>query len=1083
MKRLILFGAIFGAGLLLLVLLLGPGQIVVTSDDPEIQPSDLSDVSSVVVMNDGGAHGSRIGIGLEGAGRIPLWKELLLPDGSKQQVKSAEIAYQGNEPFRGGLHLSAPRFELFAGRKPDEKPHTVLTAGGGDLALRGDPGSAAGTPQQLDVNSVKAWTLSPDVVVESFDEAGRPTQRLATERLEGPEAPLDADGKADLFPSVIAPGPIHLQQLDGSLDLRAGGLDLQRRANKLTLAPPIAITTSGVTLPDPAAPRATKPAPAAPAATDSAPREPIHITCDGPATFVGEEKSAPAGSVAPAAPPAAGATAIDTSSGLDDVIGPGELIFHDNVVVKQGDRSLRTSRLRAKIARGADGLLSIEELDAGVPGKPLYLGLLGGEGTAALLHWSQRDQGLVLDGPIRFDDLRFGEGADEKKLDLVAKRRAIVRELAAAAPLPARVELTLEEEAHLEATGEMTADGATIVVTLVLPKEGGDAAGAKLLSVAIEGGGATPLATAELTGQGKARARSLRLGDDDRGGRTIHLAGDARAEFEEGWVEGDTLDLTLPADPKLPTDPKPQATVIVPRLTAAEFDLPAGDSPFEPRFDPGARAAAPQPAAPPPPRRLAIEPLQPCALQRVGKKTDFTGRATYHVRADGKELQTLIADELHLAPDGDGSLHADAIGTVDLVDAARGLHLRAARMHTAQREVDGKPMRLLLVDGERAPDAAKAGAPQPAWLTLALPELGGIPFDLFAPALELDLDRGALHASGLTSRPRLLVPEPLLERFMPALAAKAAAPTDATAPVAPAATDVPAAPPVEFLCEELRFIPDPKDRRLDHGTLQLERNVFVSRPRDGASLNATRLVLDLAVQSGLVDGSAGAPVVARRPKPYDAQRLESLTTAWLRVERGGDRIRAADDSIVVLHPEELPTADAPLPPLRRLELRTSDGPELNGDKLMLTGGVELDLDYATRERDGTTSTKRASARGDRALLLLAHPLKLGGFAAQLLTLQQHVRFDFGGYHATGATLLYRFPDALDGSPHPGWFTLREGIELGELRAEDALGRWRVGSLFREMRAHPPTSKEPDESVEFDGLRTVVESKVLQKELQ
>jgi len=1072
MKRLILFGAIFGAGLLLLVLVLGPGQIVNTDEDPEIKASDLSDVSAAVVMKDRGAGGSRIGIGLEGAGRIPVWKELLLPDGSKQQVKSAEVAYQGNEPFRGGLHLSRPRFELFSGRKLDEKPHTVLTAGGGDLALRGDPGSAAGTPQQLDVQSVKAWTLSPDVVVESFDEAGAVTHHLATERLEGPEAPLDASGKADLFPSVIAPGPVHLQEFgeprEGEqrqvvLDLRAGGLDLQRRANKLTLAPPIAITASGPALPDPAAPRAPKPA--APAA---APREPIHITCEGPATFVGREAPAPAAPPAGSAQPAA----LDTSVGLDGVVGPGTLVFHDNVVVKQGDASLRTGRLSVTIARDANGLLFIEELDAGVPRTPLYLGLLGGEGTAAAMRWSERDQGLVLDGPIRFDDLRFGEGDKQKQLDLVAKRRAVVKQLPAEAPLPERVELTLEEEAHLEATGEMTADGATIVVTLVLPAKGGDAAGAKLLSVDIAGGGSRPLATAELTGQGKARAKTLRLGDDGEGGRTVHMAGDARADFEQGWVEGESLDLTLPSDPGK------QTKVIVPRLTAAEFDLPAGDSPFEPRFAGAATTAAPA-AGPPPTRRLAIEPLQPCALTRVGTaklaKTDFTGRATYRVRADGKELQTLFADELHLTPDGDGKLQADAIGAVDLVDAGRGLHLRAARMRTSEREVDGQKLRLLLVDGAREAAPASGGAPEPAWLTLALAEADGIPFDLFAQALEVDLDRGALHATGRDARPRLLVPERLLERFVPALVAMPAADAKTTADAA----DAPEPPPVEFLCEELRFVPDPKERRLDRGTLQLERRVAVLRPRDGATLSATRLVLDLAQQSGLVDGSSGAPVIARRPKPYAAERVESLTTAWLRVERGGDRVRAADDSLFVLHPEELPTADAPVPPLRRLELRTHDGPELQGEKLALTGGVELDLDYGTRERDGTPTIQRATARGDRAVLLLAHPLKDGGFVPQLLTLQQHVRFDFGGYHAKGATLLYRFPDAIDGSPHPGWFTLREGIEPGELLAEDALGKWRVTSTFREMRAHPPTREDPEERVEFEGLRTRVESRELQ----
>ncbi len=1042
MKRLLIFGSIFGFGLLVLVLVLGPSRLVRQSEDPEIGGSDLTDVRGAVEMKESSAEGRTISFAMEGAGRIPIWKEQQLPDGSLQRLKAALLAYRGIEPFVGGFHFEQPSLDFFPGLGVDESRSASIVAGGCDLALRGETSGATQFSQGLRPADIRAFTFSPAVVIQQFDAAGNVTMRFETERLEAPEVPL-VDVEAALFlEKLVAPGALRFRQGDGAFDLRAGGLELDRASGRLTLQPPLVLEATSLALPgmngaSPASPPATAPA---------ASRAPMTLTSDGPATFVSAPAATPDGAARNAAKPAT----VDAAAAFDvaNVIGPGELVFTKNVLLKQEERWLRTERLALTIVRDAAGALIVSHVDAGRPQTPIALGVMGGEGEATRLDWNASDEQLTLAGPVALHDLVLGEGAAARKLELSARERVTIRQLPALGQLPARVEVILEQAAHVAIAGELAADGDRVVAVLLPPnKQPGQERALRLLSVEVTGA----LAVANLTGRGHAQARTLRLGESDDGTRTVHLDGDARADFDRGFVVGPTLDLTIPPDPKQPT------TVLVPQLLAAELALPAGAALFEPRL-----VGAAQPTAlvvakndtPSPPlvRRLVIEPAGPCSFTQIGEAVDLIGRACYRVRAGvdagAADLQTLHADELHLQPEGDGQYRARALGDVTLKDATRGLDLHAATARTETQRRGDRDARLLLLDGAPArierSEAGKVDAP----------------LVVESPSFEFDLDTEALLAVDPAGHVRVEAPEALLADLFPSHALPDPPPDAVPAAIAAAA------PPLVLTAERVEFTPGAGAKPFESGALLLHGAVVVERPLDGSTVTCEQLAFDLAAGTATVDGREGVPVVLRRPKPYDATRVESLTAAWLRIDRPKQRITAAPGSIFVLHPEEPPSASRPLPPLRRVELRATDAPELLRRRLSFDGGVELDF---------TFGELTAHARAERAELLLARGLDEGPFEPLRLNLTQRVRLDYGAYHATGNLLSYRVHSDPGERAGPGSIELKEGVERGALLGQDDGGRWQVTAWFKLMLIHPPTSEDPEERIEFDALELGVEA--------
>ncbi len=1094
MKRLLIFGSIFGFGLLLLVLVLGPGRIVRDSHATPILSSNLADVRPAVAMKDPSETGSAIGIALEGAGTYPMWKpETLQPDGSLARVKAALLHFQRIEPFIGGFHFATPHLDLYPGKRLDERPATTIDAGGGDLATRTNLAQAAQLSAGIQMEDIKAFTLSPAVVIKLFDPLGGLTFTLETERLEAPETPLDLQGHAEPMSRLNAPLPVHFWRADGTLDVHAGGMELDRVAGRLTLQPPIVITGTELSMPGFGAGT-----PASAAGTAAAPvtaRPPMTLTSDGPATFVRRDTAPPA-AVQPT-------TDFASSLGLDSVLGPGELVFTQNVLLRQGkpeehdEQWLRTDRLALTLDRDALGQLTVRRLDGGVPQAPLTLGLLGGDGHAQELHWNEQDGGLVLDGPIDLQNLVVGEGASAKKLKLTAAGRLVARKLPADATfperLPERLQIDLTRRAHVEIPGELAADGEQIVAELLPPVSGGAKAGSaavRLLSVLIYDRAAEeraapdreptarevpgvhdvrPLAIADLTGRGTAHAHTIRLTENAGGARTAHLDGDARADFDRGFVAGATLDVVVPADPALPT------TVIVPLLTAGEIVLPKNGGPFEARSANGDVASGDADT----PRRLVIEPLAACSLTRRGDASDLLGRCRYRVRSGERDTQLLLADELHLTPDGVGGFDGHALGAVELTDDENGLTLAAASARTkrtAPTEHDPQGRRLLYVEGA------------PACARFTLPDLEcDVPVALFSAHLELDLDSGAITADDAAERVRVELPEPLLAELLPqsldGSTLSSLVPPD------------PDAPPLELQSEHLVVTPaaagsaaaatstveSPKSSShrlgaaLRRGTVTLRGRVHGTRPTDGSTLDALHGFFDLAHRAGRLEGSTDAPVVLQRAKPYAADRIESITTAWIDVKDGGENAEMAAGTVFVLYPEDSPTATGELPKLMRVELRPSDPPQLIGKRLALTGGVDIDL---TRG-DDLAHAETARARSERAELLLSRGLGergLGPIEPLRLNATQRVLLDYGAYHGQGNLLSYRFvADPLDADfPEPGVLELRKGVEPCTLLGQDDAGGWHATAHFISMKIDLATSASPSERTSFKGFSLIVE---------
>lgn len=1059
MKRLTVFGAIFGCGLLLLVLLLGPARLFRAVESTEIGTSDIGDVPTTVRIDDPGRGGRPVGLAPQGAGQLPHWVDRQLAPGVLERLKEWEFSYTAIEAFPGGFHFTSPRIELFPARRTDERPTTVIEARGSDIAMRGSAAASLDFSDKLRVEDVKAFTLAPAAVIRTFTAEGVPEFTLTTDRLEAPETPLDAEGRAELAATLIAPGEVRVVHADGSFDLRGGGMELQRLAGRIELRPPLSITTTGLALPgargkvDGAVAGGAKPA------RDSAPRLPITITADGPATYLRAPE--PKGVAAPAArTDVADASAV--GGVMDGLFGPGELLFTGRVALAQGDRTLTTDRLRLKLVRAADGTLAIEQMEAGVASVPLQIGLLAGRGSAAFARFRQDDGALEFDGPVQFDDLVIGEGEAARRVALAARQRVEVRELPADTVLPDRLLLVLHGAAHLEVASELVAEADSIELLLRAPRKSAD--GRELPAELIEAqliatrpGG---LARAELIGQGRAFARRIRL-TEGAAGRVAVLTGEARAELVQGFVTAPDLELQVAAA-------KGGAiTLLVPHLTAAEFDLPAGAAPFEPTL-----AAPSTPVSVKPARRLVIDPLAPCQLTRVGDRTEFAGRARYRVHelTDARTLaptalQELTADLLRLATEED-TLSAEAGGDVLLTDTSRGLTVAAAHLRTARRGDAASPARWLLIDGA------------PAVVTLPLRAGAPAPLAIRAPRLEFDLGRGSLDAFGDDALTQLAVPAAALQQFL-------GAPDDASA-------DTWRDGAVEVSCTDFHFAPEPVSGALDRGTLRFEGGFVALRASDGASATAARARFDLARGEGRLDGADGAPVQLMRALPWAVERVERLVADWVQIEKSGARIRCADHAVAVVHPEDAPTAQKPLPDFRRIVLRTGDGPDLIGERLALTGGVEFDFEWESVDDQGALEQRRARAAGDRAVIDFERVLSPPAATAtptgpppppaflplrpRLLTLTQHVTFDFEGFHLAGATLVHRLLGGDDDLPPPGWFLLKKGVDRVALDGSPAEAPWQVALGTEYVLVKPPSSASPEFEVKFGPTSARLEAR-------
>jgi hypothetical protein len=1039
MKRLIRFFALFGLGLLAFALALGPGRLFKRGSDATISATDVGDVDSPIAMRD---RKNSIGVALHGAGSIPFWRKKLLPDGSTLSVKPGLISYDGIESFSGGFHFTKPVIELYPGKETHEHPTARLSGGAADVAIRGATSELGQLSEAFEIEDVREFTISSGAKLEMLDEQGAVEVTLETERLESPESALDEEGAPVLAAKLVAPGPVHLWRADQSLDLHAGAMEIDRVSGRLTLLSPLTVTGGDATL-----------------------------TADGPATFT--RKAAPAGAARPKGSEKAAAAELLRP---EQLVGPGDLLFTRNVLVKQGDRWLRSDRVAVEVGQDpATKKSQVVKLDAGTTGRaaPVTLGLLGGEGSAAGLHWSREENALRLDGPVELHDLLLGEGREAKRLKLSAAQELVAHELAPDGGAASRVTIELKKGARAEIPGELTANADRLFATLQ-PADEKTKTPARLVSVDLESAlDARDPANVDLAGRGKARARKVRVRvvEEGAGGHVAHLEGDARVDAERGFVTGETIDVVAPADPKA------ASRITVPALGGGELSLPAGGSLFA---DPSAGGAAPD-RSEAVARKLVLEPLGTCALTIEGHVVDVVGRCRYRVRAAAAEagapdLQSIVADELHLkprepaAPDesserlgasGGEELDVRALGDVvfDDLDPANPVHAEAALASTERTKTGA---RRLVLEGA------------PASITFALPRKeGGAPAETDATSgaaardvtasaakLVLDLERGNLVADDESQRVTIELPEPLLAELLPSVRSAVATKRSEPASGGEAA-------PARLLADHLEITPGEgatRSETLQNGRLHAWGRVGIERPSSGGTVRCRELALDLARRSARLDGDAKAPVVLEEPKPYDRARVESLTATWIEARRGGAEIDVAPNAFFVLHPEDEPTPSRPVPPLLKVTIQASDAPQLRGRQLLFGGGVETTL---TRIRKG--QEERGTARSERAELLLDRPLDQRDAAMLKFNASQRVRVDYGDFRAEGALLSFDFATR--------WLTMKEGIEPCTLLGKDPKGDWRGISRFRVMRVPVKDEASLDPNVDrfqIEGLEMIVE---------
>jgi hypothetical protein len=1062
MKRLVLFASIFGAGLLILVFALGPSRLWRRTPTSSIQPQDLPPAPDAISMS---TQGQRMKIGMRGAGTIPFWAPVKQPDGSTLRVKQAQLKYTENEPHPGGVHLTSPILDLYPGKAADEKPVARVTAAGGDLETEGDLRSLA---ESLKQQQLKSFSLSPDVHLTWLGEDGKPALTVDTSQLDIPESPPAPEGDETerlLFPKLVAPNPVHVFAADGGFDLNAAGLELQRIDGRLELRGPITLNATHFALPaaaEPAAKAATRPKSDEPAAN----RPPITLTCDGHATFVKRPPDQPGQEGA------AKAAARDAARAPAAAIGPGTLTFERNVVVRQSDpktndeRSLRTDRLTLEL-KDENGQLTVTRLDAGGEGGPVTFGLLGGEGAAR--HLTRDGDDLTLTGPVHLDRMNVGRGSDARLFSLMAQEKLVMHEEAATDGGPPRYRAELFGAAHATAEGELDADGDHITALLRKTEEAaapsGDSGSFDVDELVIDG-----KARLDMHARGKAGADKITLGGGGRGARKAHLEGDAVVTAPRGTLRAPTIDLTIPESRDVPAGPAGDVQPMrgsTPQMTDGRMALPAGSSLF------GGSDAPPDPAKPQRPRELRLEPLAPTALEINGEELHLRGRTLVRLfelvtdEAPERETQRLTADSLDLLPasgakgDAKGEppqLVAD--GAVDVVDLERGFHLEAAHAHT-ELAADGD--RHLLLDG--APAKGAIALPVPKGTKGETAEL-----TLLSTHLDVDLQTHRIVADDRENLVTALVPESLVGTMLPSgfgVLEKRGGP----------AAEL---PPLEFHAEHVDVTPQEirpaakglklppalaatatSDNPFMRSLVNARSRVHALRRSDGSTFDAETMVLDLAAARARLDGTAGAPVRLLRPKAYASDRVEQVITDWIEAVDGGAKVTMAarrDGPVMILFPEGEPEPGK-VPKRLRVALQCSEPPVLAGDHLLLTGGVDTDLEIGgDHDPDGGA---KAHSRSERVEVVLSGQLGEPNLALVRLNAQGRVHLDYDrspatsvaaeaanaalralDCHAEGARLTFDFKT--------GDLVLKEGVDPCRLLAADESGGWRSAATFRLM---------------------------------
>jgi hypothetical protein len=689
---------------------------------------------------------------------------------------------------------------------------------------------------------------------------------------------------------------------------------------------------------------------------------------------------------------------------------------------------------------------------------------------------------LVALGPVRIDGLHVGVGKEARTFSLSAQEKLIVSEEAANGDGPARWRAQLFGAAHATSQDELDADADQLTAVMVKLAEGAAPAEEKAGGFGLDQLDLDGHARIDMHARGRASAQKITLRTGRGGGRTAHLEGDAVGTSDRGTLRGPTLDLDLPASKELPVH------VVAPLLTGGTMALPAGASLLDEHGAFGGHGkgeTSGEKAAPP--RELRLEPVEPTRFEISGDELHLRGRTTvrvFELPADGgeRETQRITANSLDLLPQTGGSggttspaqLIAD--GDVDVVDLERDFHLQASHAHT-ELAADGH--RHLLLEGTPAKGTVNVALAQ--WPKGKTAEL-----TLVSTHLDFDLETRRIVADDPEHQVTAWIPEALVGTMLPSgfgvLARKggdAGGRGEAGPPVAEP-------PPLEFHADHVEVTPqelgeapkppkaaDPSrvptalaatatsDSPFARARVDARGHLHALRRSDDSTFDAETLLLDLAASRARLDGAPGAPVKLLRPKAYAKDRVEQIISDWIEATDGGAKVRLAprrDGPVIVLFPEKEPH-DGKLPKRTRVELHCSEPPELIGNRLMMSGGVDTWLEIGD-EKD--VDFEKLHARSERVELLLSGPLGARGLTLVRLNAQERVRLDFGkdlapgaapgnaprgvDYRAEGARLTYDFAT--------GELVLKQGFEPGRLLAADASGEWHATATFELMTVAP-----------------------------
>lgn len=1115
MKRLILFVSIFGVGLLVLVVLLGPDRLWRRTQAPTIRPENLPASSGALPFSEPGQK-RRFGVDMRGAFTLPLgWRSVKQADGTTQRFKVVQLKGANSEPYAGGIHLEKPVLEAFPGNADDETPIRRVSATAGELETRGDLRTLTENFQAK--RDLRSLTLGPDVHLEAYGEDGRVVMTLDTTRLEVPPTPEGAGGDVDpdsLFPRLVGPEPVHVYSTAPPFDLHAAGFTMLRFDGRLELAGPIDLVSGD-----------------------------LHVKSAGGATFVRRVEPG----VAKGASERAEAAGIEQGA---QTIGPGTLTFERAVDARQRDASgaerwmktdvvvLELDRAEAPAggakapATDARGLV-VKHVDAGSSDGTVEFGLLGGTGVAR--HVTRDGDAVTLEGPLHLDDLAVGEGSDARKVSLRARTRLELTPLPVADGAPARWRAVLSGAAHATsvaaadprapagAAGEtIDADADTITAVLVAREATGKGgatptSGLDLESLELDGS-----AFVDLHDRRTARAQKITLGG---GGQQAHLEGDAVVVTDRGTLRGPQIDLDAQKGAPL--------HVIVPVLALSEMTLPPGTAWFG--------TAASDAASKKVERRIELEPILPARLEIRGDEMHVNGRTRVKVfeiakapdgGVDAKpvEIVRLAANQIDVVPVADGATakggtakappQIEASGDVDVFDfrdddpdgPGPHLHLLAAHARTdLQPDARDGVHRHLLLDGV-------PGTPAVGTLPVDLGAVTGAAtkekaaLTIAAAHLDFDLETQRIVADDGAHRVAATIPESLVAPLLPPGFGELPGAAEKRKS-APDAAALAAMKPLRFYAEHVEITPPPPGEPRPAGPepvllqgvpatspfaralVTASGRIHADRPSDGSSFDAQSLRFDLARGLAHIAGSAEQPVVLQRTRADLEGATDRIVTEWIDVSptrEGRPRIQLharKDLPVVVLYPSR-PSENGKPPRRLRVELSCSDPPELVDQHLLLTGGVDTWIydeaaEAAAAPRGPFTAAPhpaepdRAHIRSERVELILSRPIGervVGetGPALVRLSAQGRVHLDYGEYHAVGALLTYEFA----GSE----LVLKQGADRCQMLAADADGTWHATADFQRLSIAPVEAalrprNDPDRLVRahFEDFRLLLEA--------